>query len=1390
MKKIRYLKGKLILLGLIVAISILIMIPAIAQYYSNFSSSLITNETNMDNLTLLHSYSFEDNIVGEDPSGMSLWVKDDPADGNVEIANFGDEQQKHVFMHKIDRSGGKRVLVRDNVSIYGDTFQEGEIHFRMYKPDTSGFEVGIATPNEKAIHIWFWQGKIIDRTRYWYVPGDDGYIVDHPLNQWFEIVIYFNLNKGWMLDFDGERYGGDYEYGYIVEFTEGVSKITYSSFASAGGSGYAHFDDIAFFYYEKAPNPVIVDGHNGVMNLKMIGDGTIFHGTSPDNLIEAFSVNGIGLLPNYGYDDANIEIYPRFYGKDTVIIEDFEFSDEKKFTLDEENAKYISDIESQISSVEYQVDASTESVQYLVGWERAIRAGNVEDMVWKEGNLHKLHDGDIITPAITVQEGLTVYLQGQACSADGGFLIGTEIQNSAGNLVWDWDWNLKNVDIDFTLQMGVVYPPPLNLYCSVGQYVYYSMVIMARDSEGNDYEINVFDPIIKSTTPALRTSIYAEDLPGFSGSLILDASKGISNYELSLDSTVISNLADINRYSNEVLEWYGEQGNPVINYRIQAYAFDNTWAHVLKIYMGLNNFNCKYSFQSETPISSGKFRVDASTESVQYLVGWERKLRVGSDPYEVWKKGDLCGLHDEDIFTPAITIQEEIQVLLQGQVCSVDGGILIGTEIQNSAGNLVWDLDWNLKTIDIDFTLELGVLEILEDEVLYYSMGQYIQYAMVIMARDSEGNDYAINLFDPIVKASSPPWTTVITADEIHGFTHYRFLDLMVSSRRFGNFKLSLDNSIISNLADINRYSNEVLGWHGEHGNPVINYRIQTYASDNILLHVPRIFMGLTNFNCKYSIQSEELTTVFLSKQDNPDDINLSENYFFSAQGYVATEKGWENRYQLSEDPDISYLTIKTDVYNIFDHVIVNLEYIKIRYYYPGDYYSEDPRTRCDLNINNLITDRFWNHWQFSLTNFNRLPLYHSCGSYASIDLSSLSLSYVAWDTGWEYTDSIVFAYKIVFQNFIVEDIIPYYDGHGEFFYDLGYWDRDITIEWKEVQLEGVYIEDLYINNDLLNPSRVFSHYHNEIIEVWDHFQSITIIWPAGTSYERIIIEFDTQNTWVGSNVEIEDEVTGIEIQFDEVTGSGETIIEKSDEEPDPPLGFEVAGDYYEINTDATYTGTISLAIPYDETKVFGPEENLKLLHWESATGWTDVTTGLDIENNIIYGEVTSFSLFLISELVEHEYIMLEIDQLIKALDLCLDDCWREETDKITMISKLIELKTLVSSEEIGEAYDKLLHDIKPKLTGLKTDENEVPWDHGLFENPWVTCEVFQVEYCSACNKILEHLSVLLTSVIIESNIANGPKQMIFLGSSLIGLVGIVISNLIWHKRHLFKLNF
>jgi PKD repeat protein len=89
---------------------------------------------------------------------------------------------------------------------------------------------------------------------------------------------------------------------------------------------------------------------------------------------------------------------------------------------------------------------------------------------------------------------------------------------------------------------------------------------------------------------------------------------------------------------------------------------------------------------------------------------------------------------------------------------------------------------------------------------------------------------------------------------------------------------------------------------------------------------------------------------------------------------------------------------------------------------------------------------------------------------------------------------------------------------------------------------------------------------------------------------------------------------------------------------------------------------------------------------------------------------------------------------------------------KNVVVNKLDELNQLVSICNYLEAYDKLLHDLKPKLTGLKTDEHEQLWGSGVFNNPWVIDTQFQEEFRLRINAILDWLSKLINDDVENIN--------------------------------------
>jgi len=129
-------------------------------------------------------------------------------------------------------------------------------------------------------------------------------------------------------------------------------------------------------------------------------------------------------------------------------------------------------------------------------------------------------------------------------------------------------------------------------------------------------------------------------------------------------------------------------------------------------------------------------------------------------------------------------------------------------------------------------------------------------------------------------------------------------------------------------------------------------------------------------------------------------------------------------------------------------------------------------------------------------------------------------------------------------------------------------------------------------------------------------------------------------NTQRGDDMTVEllDEISGtvpVITKFKKVDLSGNTTLIITEDGPELPDGFSTLDMivFYDIGTTAEYSETIEVAIEYEETS-FENEEALRLLHYTNDQ-WEDVTTWVDTENNIIYGEVNTLSPFVIVQDVQ-----------------------------------------------------------------------------------------------------------------------------------------------------------
>ena len=127
-----------------------------------------------------------------------------------------------------------------------------------------------------------------------------------------------------------------------------------------------------------------------------------------------------------------------------------------------------------------------------------------------------------------------------------------------------------------------------------------------------------------------------------------------------------------------------------------------------------------------------------------------------------------------------------------------------------------------------------------------------------------------------------------------------------------------------------------------------------------------------------------------------------------------------------------------------------------------------------------------------------------------------------------------------------------------------------------------------------------------------------------------------TAPTPTGSNVPVTnfvglgEDVGGVSMIFDNVETGGDTSVTLLTSMPDQPTGFQV-GDppaVYEISTEAGYTGSIRVCLPYGSLPA-GVTPRIK--HFEDGS-WEDVLTTFDsgLPDQIICGNVDSLSPFAV----------------------------------------------------------------------------------------------------------------------------------------------------------------
>ncbi len=150
------------------------------------------------------------------------------------------------------------------------------------------------------------------------------------------------------------------------------------------------------------------------------------------------------------------------------------------------------------------------------------------------------------------------------------------------------------------------------------------------------------------------------------------------------------------------------------------------------------------------------------------------------------------------------------------------------------------------------------------------------------------------------------------------------------------------------------------------------------------------------------------------------------------------------------------------------------------------------------------------------------------------------------------------------------------------------------------------------------------------------------------------------------------------------------------------------------------------------------------------------------------------------------EFVLWEVEELRKFIMSSPDCWWSHKNRRSTMLNKIDALQNKINNNEFSCAYSSLLHDIKPKLTGLKMDENGAIWGGLFYQNPWIINPGAQFQFCIQCDQILHHLKILhenpyqtmLYGEIPKPQLGTIYENKILMISSILALMGLIYSKL------------
>jgi hypothetical protein len=187
-------------------------------------------------------HAFDDDIIGANPAGETLSVVEPAGSGHVEVVI----KDGHKCVQVTKTGGTERVRLIDTMSTLNGT--RGAVRC-LVRHDASAFGLNlVSTDGIMIVDMVWWNGAITNGPR-------GAFLATYQIDQWIDVVMYFDIEAGWTFTLDGKAHGTNYSIPLTTHLVAPGLRMVWSSFFSGGGDGKMFVDDISYDLAGTEPTP-------------------------------------------------------------------------------------------------------------------------------------------------------------------------------------------------------------------------------------------------------------------------------------------------------------------------------------------------------------------------------------------------------------------------------------------------------------------------------------------------------------------------------------------------------------------------------------------------------------------------------------------------------------------------------------------------------------------------------------------------------------------------------------------------------------------------------------------------------------------------------------------------------------------------------------------------------------------------------------------------------------------------------------------------------------------------------------------------------------------------------------------------------------------------------